>query len=106
MTRLVLCADDAGLAAPLSRRIASLLGAGRLTATSLLACAPAFGEAVAALRAADSTASPADVAITPADAAVTPGLSTRRTGCSRPATRSRVPSVDPPSTTSTSSMAG
>ncbi len=52
MTRLVLCADDAGLAAPLSRRIASLLGAGRLTATSLLACAPAFGEAVAALRAA------------------------------------------------------
>ena len=52
MTRLVLCADDAGLAGPLSRRIASLLASGRLTATSLLACGPAFGEAVEALRAA------------------------------------------------------
>lgn len=52
MTRLVLTADDAGLAAPLSRRIASLLAAGRLTATSLLACAPAFDDAVEALRAA------------------------------------------------------
>lgn len=52
MTRLVLTADDAGLAAPLSRRIASLLAAGRLTATSLLVCAPAFDEAVEALRAA------------------------------------------------------
>lgn len=50
MTRLVLCADDAGLAGPLSRRIAALLGAGRLTATSLLACGAAFGEAVSALR--------------------------------------------------------
>jgi predicted glycoside hydrolase/deacetylase ChbG (UPF0249 family) len=52
MTRLVLTADDAGLAAPLSRRIAALLGHGRLTATSLLACGPAFGEAVVELRAA------------------------------------------------------
>lgn len=52
MTRLVLTADDAGLAAPLSKRIASLLGAGRLSATSVLACAPAFGEAVRALAAA------------------------------------------------------
>ena len=51
MTRLVLTADDAGLAASLSSRIASLLGSGRLSATSLLACAPAFGEAVEALRA-------------------------------------------------------
>lgn len=50
MTRLVLCADDAGLAGPLSRRIAGLLASGRLTATSLLACAPAFREAVGALR--------------------------------------------------------
>ncbi len=52
MTRLVLTADDAGLAAPLSRRIASLLASGRLSATSLLACAPAFAEAVHALAAA------------------------------------------------------
>lgn len=51
MTRLVLCADDAGLAGPLSRRIASLLASSRLTATSLLACGPAFGEAVEAFRA-------------------------------------------------------
>ena len=51
MTRLVLCADDAGLAGPLSRRIASLLSASRLTATSLLACGAAFLEAVEALRA-------------------------------------------------------
>ena len=50
MTRLVLTADDAGLAGPLSRRIASLLASGRLTATSLLPCAPAFGLAVEALR--------------------------------------------------------
>lgn len=50
MTRLLLTADDAGLAGPLSRRIASLLASGRLTATSLLPCAPAFGLAVAALR--------------------------------------------------------
>jgi chitin disaccharide deacetylase len=50
--RLVLTADDAGLAAPLSRRIASLLASGRLAATSLLACAPAFDESVDALRAA------------------------------------------------------
>lgn len=57
MTRLVLCADDAGLAGPLSRRIASLLASARLTATSLLACGPAFGEAVEALR--DSGASEA-----------------------------------------------
>ena len=55
MIRLVLTADDAGLAAPLSRRIASLLASGRLSATSLLACAPAFGEAVEALRAAGVT---------------------------------------------------
>ncbi len=55
MTRLVLTADDAGLAAPLSCRIASLLASGRLTATSLLACAPAFDEAVEALRAAGVT---------------------------------------------------
>jgi len=53
--RLVLTADDAGLAAPLSRRIASLLASGRLTATSLLACGPAFGEAARALRAAGVT---------------------------------------------------
>lgn len=52
MTRLILSADDAGLAAGLSSRIASLLGSGCLTATSLLACAPAFDEAVEALRAA------------------------------------------------------
>lgn len=52
MTRLVLTADDAGLSAPLSRRIASLLASGRLSATSLLACAPAFAEAVDALGAA------------------------------------------------------
>ncbi len=50
MTRLVLCADDAGLAGPLSRRIAALLGSGRLTATSLVACGASFGEAVSALR--------------------------------------------------------
>lgn len=50
MTRLVLCADDAGLAGPLSRRIASLLSSSRLTATSLLACGTAFLEAVDALR--------------------------------------------------------
>jgi chitin disaccharide deacetylase len=50
VTRLVLTADDAGLAGPLSLRIAALLAAGKLSATSLLACAPAFGEAVAALR--------------------------------------------------------
>ncbi len=50
MTRLVLTADDAGLAGPLSRRIAALLASGRLTATSLLPCAPAFGVAIAALR--------------------------------------------------------
>lgn len=52
MTRLVLTADDAGLAGPLSLRVASLLAAGRLSATSLLACAPSFGEAAVALRAA------------------------------------------------------
>lgn len=52
MTRLVLCADDAGLAGPLSRRVASLLASSRLTATSLLACGTAFREAVAALGAA------------------------------------------------------
>jgi predicted glycoside hydrolase/deacetylase ChbG (UPF0249 family) len=52
VTRLVLTADDAGLAAPLSRRIASLLASGRLSATSLLACGAAFDEAVDALRAA------------------------------------------------------
>ncbi|MFN7987056.1 MAG: ChbG/HpnK family deacetylase [Thermoanaerobaculia bacterium] len=52
MTRLVLCADDAGLTVPLSRRVASLLAAGKLSATSLLACGPAFREAVEALRAA------------------------------------------------------
>lgn len=52
MTRLVLTADDAGLAAPLSRRIASLLASGRLSATSILACGPAFAEAVEALRSA------------------------------------------------------
>ncbi len=52
MTRLVLTADDAGLAGPLSRRIASLLASGRLTATSLLPCGKAFDVAVAALRAA------------------------------------------------------
>lgn len=52
MTRLVLNADDAGLAESLSRRVGSLLGAGRLTATSLLACGEAFHEAAAALRAA------------------------------------------------------
>ena len=52
MTRLALCADDAGLAGPLSRRVAALLGGGRLTATSLLSCGPAFGEAAEALRAA------------------------------------------------------
>lgn len=50
MTRLVLTADDAGLAVPLSRRIALLLAAGRLSATSLLACGPAYPQAVAALR--------------------------------------------------------
>lgn len=50
MTRLVLTADDAGLAVPLSRRIALLLALGRLSATSLLACGPAFPEAVEALR--------------------------------------------------------
>ena len=50
MTRLVVSADDAGLAGPLSRRIASLLAAGRLDATSLLACGEAFGAAVEALR--------------------------------------------------------
>lgn len=55
MTRLVLTADDAGLAGPLSRRIASLLAARRLTATSLLPCAPAFGIAVEELRAAGVT---------------------------------------------------
>ncbi len=55
MIRLVLTADDAGLAAPLSRRIASLLASGRLSATSLLACAPAFEEAADALRAAGVT---------------------------------------------------
>jgi predicted glycoside hydrolase/deacetylase ChbG (UPF0249 family) len=52
VTRLILTADDAGLAAPLSRRIALLLASGHLTATSLLACGPAFDEAVEALRAA------------------------------------------------------
>ncbi len=50
MTRLVLNADDAGLAPGLSRRIASLLASGRLGGTSLLACGEAFGEAVRALR--------------------------------------------------------
>lgn len=49
--RLVLTADDAGLAGPLSQRVASLLASGRLTATSLLACGGAFGEAARALRA-------------------------------------------------------
>ena len=49
MTRLVLNADDAGLAPGLSRRIASLLAAGRLGGTSLLACGEAFGEEVRAL---------------------------------------------------------
>jgi len=55
VTRLVLTADDAGLAGPLSRRIASLLASGRLTATSLLPCAPAFRDAVGALRLAGVT---------------------------------------------------
>ncbi|HYN41108.1 MAG TPA: ChbG/HpnK family deacetylase [Thermoanaerobaculia bacterium] len=55
MIRLVLTADDAGLAAPLSLRIASLLASGRLSATSLLACAPAFDDAAEALRAAGVT---------------------------------------------------
>ena len=55
MTRLVLTADDAGLAAPLSKRIASLLAGGRLSATSVLACAPAFAAAVDALVAAEVT---------------------------------------------------
>lgn len=50
MTRLVLNADDAGLAPGLSRRIASLLASGRLGGTSLLACGEAFDEAVRALR--------------------------------------------------------
>lgn len=50
MTRLVLTADDAGLAAGLSRRIAVLLASGRLSATSLLACGPAYPQAVEALR--------------------------------------------------------
>lgn len=50
MTRLVLNADDAGLATGLSRRIASLLASGRLGGTSLLACGTAFDEAVRALR--------------------------------------------------------
>lgn len=50
MTRLVLNADDAGLAPGLSRRIASLLASGRLGGASLLACGEAFGEAVRALR--------------------------------------------------------
>jgi predicted glycoside hydrolase/deacetylase ChbG (UPF0249 family) len=52
VTRLVLTADDAGLAAPLSCRIASLLASSRLSATSILACGPAFAEAVEALRSA------------------------------------------------------
>ena len=55
MTRLVLTADDAGLAGPLSRRIAALLASGRLSATSLLACAPDFRAAVDALREAGVT---------------------------------------------------
>ena len=50
MTRLVLNADDAGLAPGLSRRVASLLASGRLCGTSLLACGTAFDEAVRALR--------------------------------------------------------
>jgi predicted glycoside hydrolase/deacetylase ChbG (UPF0249 family) len=50
VTRLVLNADDAGLAPGLSRRIASLLASGRLGGTSLLACGEAFDEAVLALR--------------------------------------------------------
>lgn len=52
MTRLVLNADDAGLAPGLSRRIASLLASGRLGGTSLLACGEAFDEAVLALQSA------------------------------------------------------
>jgi predicted glycoside hydrolase/deacetylase ChbG (UPF0249 family) len=50
VTRLVLNADDAGLAAGLSQRIASLLASGRLGGTSLLACGEAFDDAVRALR--------------------------------------------------------
>ena len=50
MTRLLLNADDAGLAPGLSRRIASLLASGRLGGTSLLACGEAFGDAVRPLR--------------------------------------------------------
>jgi predicted glycoside hydrolase/deacetylase ChbG (UPF0249 family) len=50
VTRLVLCADDAGLAGPLSRRVAALLASGRLSATSLLPCGAAFEDAVSALR--------------------------------------------------------
>ena len=52
MTRLVLNADDAGLAGPLSRRVAALLRAGPLSDTSLLAVGAACREASEALRAA------------------------------------------------------
>jgi len=48
--RLVLNADDLGLTAPLSRAVVTLLKAGHLTDTSLLACGEAFDDAAGALR--------------------------------------------------------
>lgn len=50
MTRLILCADDYGLAPGVSRAIARLLAAGRLSATSCMSLGPAWMEHAAALR--------------------------------------------------------
>lgn len=50
MTRLILCADDYGLAPGVSRAIARLIAAGRLSATSCMTLMPAWREHAAALR--------------------------------------------------------
>lgn len=50
MTRLILCADDYGLAPGVSRAIARLLAAGRLSATSCMTLTPFWREHAAALR--------------------------------------------------------
>lgn len=50
MTRLILCADDYGLAPGVSRAIRRLLAAGRLSATSCMTLSPHWPAAAAALR--------------------------------------------------------
>jgi chitin disaccharide deacetylase len=50
MTRLILCADDYGLAPGVSRAILRLLAAGRLSATSCMSLGPAWAEHAAALK--------------------------------------------------------